>query len=104
MPAYFTGVYGHKCSPGLVSNDGQFPHMDDVRISITTGPLCRYAEDIGPVMRAIAYKTMPDWKKVINCVAIELRYSITLLLYTLLLYTIHHILNILFFAGRRFQA
>ena len=66
MPAYFTGVYGHKCSPGLVSNDGQFPHMDDVRISITTGPLCRYPEDIGPVMRAISHKPFPDWKKVIH--------------------------------------
>ena len=25
MPAFFNGVFGHKCSPGLVPNDGQYP-------------------------------------------------------------------------------
>ena len=64
MPAFFTGVYGHKCSPGMVSNEGQYPKIDDLRISITTGPICRYAEDLGPVMRAIAETPFPDWNQV----------------------------------------
>ncbi|KAI6659127.1 Fatty-acid amide hydrolase 2 [Oopsacas minuta] len=64
MPAYFTGVYGHKCSPDMVSNDGQFPHIEDTRISITTGPLCRYPEDIGPVMRVISYSPFPEWSEI----------------------------------------
>ncbi|MES2917057.1 MAG: amidase [Pseudomonadota bacterium] len=52
MPAFFNGVFGHKCSPRLVPNEGQFPGpqggIDDF---LSTGPLCRRAEDLEPLLR-----------------------------------------------------
>jgi fatty acid amide hydrolase 2 len=54
MPAFFNGVFGHKCSPGLISNEGQFPlptgNADDL---LSTGPLCRKAEDLEPLLRIL---------------------------------------------------
>ncbi|HEU0129435.1 MAG TPA: amidase [Mycobacteriales bacterium] len=56
MPAFFNGVFGHKSSPGLVPNDGQFPLDHDPRMLRyqSTGPLCRRAEDLLPVLRVLA--------------------------------------------------
>ena len=55
MPAFFNGVFGHKCSPRLVPNEGQFPppsgNIDDL---LSTGPLCRRAEDLEPLLRILA--------------------------------------------------
>lgn len=52
MPAFFNGVFGHKCSPRLVPNEGQYPgpqgSIDDF---LSTGPLCRRAEDLEPLLR-----------------------------------------------------
>lgn len=52
MPAFFNGVFGHKCSPRLVPNEGQYPGpqggIDDF---LSTGPLCRRAEDLEPLLR-----------------------------------------------------
>ncbi len=55
MPAFFNGVFGHKPSPLLVPNDGQYPaaHGDAERI-LGTGPLCRRAEDLDPLLRILA--------------------------------------------------
>jgi len=54
LPAAFCGVFGHKPSGGLVSNDGQYPNAspDGQRI-LTTGPLCRRAEDLMPLLRIL---------------------------------------------------
>lgn len=55
MPAYFNGVFGHKCSPGLVPNEGQFPHPSgQIDRHLSTGPLCRKAEDLEPLLRILA--------------------------------------------------
>ncbi|MCC2637778.1 MAG: Glutamyl-tRNA(Gln) amidotransferase subunit [Moraxellaceae bacterium] len=55
MPAFFNGVFGHKCSPRLVPNEGQYPGpqggIDDF---LSTGPLCRRAEDLEPLLRIMA--------------------------------------------------
>jgi fatty acid amide hydrolase 2 len=55
MPAFFNGTFGHKCSPQLVPNEGQFPapsgNIDDF---LSTGPLCRRAEDLEPLLRILA--------------------------------------------------
>ncbi len=55
MPCFFNGVFGHKSSPGLVSNPGQFPpatgHIDR---SLSTGPICRKASDLEPLLRIVA--------------------------------------------------
>jgi fatty acid amide hydrolase 2 len=43
MPAFFNGVYGHKPSPRLVSNDRQHPPATGLQdIMLGTGPICRY--------------------------------------------------------------
>ena len=55
MPAFFNGVFGHKCSPGLVPNEGQFPGPSgDIDRHLSTGPLCRRAEDLEPLLRVLA--------------------------------------------------
>ncbi|XP_056347019.1 fatty-acid amide hydrolase 2 isoform X3 [Oenanthe melanoleuca] len=55
MPAFFNGVFGHKPTTGVVPNDGQFPNAVGVRSSyLCTGPMCRYAEDLEPVLRVMA--------------------------------------------------
>nr|XP_009930569.1 PREDICTED: fatty-acid amide hydrolase 2 [Opisthocomus hoazin] len=55
MPAFFNGVFGHKPTTGVVPNDGQFPNARGVRTSfLCTGPMCRYAEDLEPMLRVMA--------------------------------------------------
>ncbi|PRD39575.1 UNVERIFIED_CONTAM: Fatty-acid amide hydrolase 2 [Trichonephila clavipes] len=55
MPAFFNGVFGHKCSPGLVSNEGQFPPPSgQIDRHLATGPLCRRAGDLEPLLRILA--------------------------------------------------
>jgi fatty acid amide hydrolase 2 len=56
MPAFFNGVFGHKPSAGLVPNDGQFPVDNDPAMLRyqCTGPLCRRAEDVAPLLRILA--------------------------------------------------
>ncbi len=55
MPAFFNGVFGHKATGGLVPNTGQFPlaHGPSLRM-LSTGPLCRRAEDLEPLLRILA--------------------------------------------------
>jgi fatty acid amide hydrolase 2 len=55
MPAFFNGVFGHKPSPLLVPNEDQYPeaHGEADRI-LGTGPLCRRAEDLEPLLRVLA--------------------------------------------------
>ncbi|KAG2466085.1 fatty-acid amide hydrolase 2-B [Polypterus senegalus] len=55
MPAFFNGIFGHKSTTGIVSNDGQFPNAEGRQIDfLCTGPMCRYAEDIIPLLRVMA--------------------------------------------------
>jgi fatty acid amide hydrolase 2 len=55
MPAFFNGVFGHKPSGGLVPNSGQFPIAENEALRyLTTGPLCRRAEDLMPLLRVLA--------------------------------------------------
>lgn len=55
MPAFFNGVFGHKCSPRLVPNEGQFPPPSgQIDNFLSTGPLCRRAEDLEPLLRILA--------------------------------------------------
>jgi len=54
MPAFFNGVFGHKPSPGLVPSTGQFPtSYGRLWRYAVTGPLCRRAEDLYPLLRAM---------------------------------------------------
>jgi fatty acid amide hydrolase 2 len=55
MPAFFNGVFGHKPTAGLIPNTGQFPTSRNLPFRLlTTGPLCRRAEDLWPLIRIMA--------------------------------------------------
>jgi fatty acid amide hydrolase 2 len=55
MPAFFNGVFGHKPSGGLVPGTGQFPMaVGDAGRKLATGPLARRAEDLWPLLQALA--------------------------------------------------
>jgi fatty acid amide hydrolase 2 len=55
LPAFFNGVFGHKCTGGLVPNTGQFPIAYGHALHyMTTGPICRRAEDLMPLLRILA--------------------------------------------------
>lgn len=56
MPAFFNGIFGHKPSKGIVSNDGQYPsaHSDDQDQLLAIGPMCRYAQDIALTLKILA--------------------------------------------------
>ena len=74
MPAVFNGVFGHKPSPGLVPNGGQYPLGDgETQHILATGPVARSVDDLLPMLRAMsspaarsAAETDPDsahlWK------------------------------------------
>jgi fatty acid amide hydrolase 2 len=55
MPAFFNGVFGHKPTGGMVPATGQFPisHGAALRM-LATGPICRRAEDLWPLLRILA--------------------------------------------------
>jgi len=60
LPAYFCGVFGHKSSGGRIPTAGQFPPTEGPRTRIlATGPLCRRATDLLPLVRLLADE---DWK------------------------------------------
>jgi len=55
LPAFFNGVFGHKSSSWLVPNTGQFPPAEgDLTRMLAVGPIARRAEDLMPMLRAIA--------------------------------------------------
>ena len=55
LPAFFNGVFGHKPTPGIVPNTGQWPFDpgESARL-VGVGPLARRAEDLMAVLRLIA--------------------------------------------------
>jgi len=58
MPAFFNGVFGHKPTGGLVPGTGQYPNAEtgDAQLLryVTTGPLCRRAADLWPLLTLLA--------------------------------------------------
>lgn len=56
MPAFFNGVFGHKPTGTLVPGSGQFPAAETgpALRYLTTGPLCRKAEDLWPLLQILA--------------------------------------------------
>jgi fatty acid amide hydrolase 2 len=54
-PAYFNGVFGHKASSLLISNEGQFPLASgEASKYLITGPLCRKSEDLWPLIKIMS--------------------------------------------------
>ncbi|XP_055055856.2 fatty-acid amide hydrolase 2-B [Misgurnus anguillicaudatus] len=55
IPCFFNGIFGHKTTRGVVSNDGQFPETSGLQDDyVSTGPMCRYAEDLLPLLKIMA--------------------------------------------------
>ncbi|XP_033227139.1 fatty-acid amide hydrolase 2-A isoform X2 [Belonocnema kinseyi] len=56
MPCFFNGIFGHKPSKGIVSNEGQYPsaHNEAQNQLLGIGPMCRYAQDMTPILEVIA--------------------------------------------------
>lgn len=56
MPAFFNGIFGHKPSPNIVSNKGQWPMpISPEQISyLGVGPMSRFASDLKPMLKIIA--------------------------------------------------
>ena len=55
MPAFFNGIFGHKASPHLISNQGQFPQSTgDIDLYLSTGPMCQRASDLEFLTRIMA--------------------------------------------------
>ncbi len=54
-PAYFNGIFGHKPSPMVVPNSGQYPETDGaMQRYLCSGPMTRRAEDLMPLLRILA--------------------------------------------------
>ena len=54
MPAFFNGVFGHKPSPGLIPNSGQFPNSEGSGEMLGSGPLARSSEDLMALVEVLA--------------------------------------------------
>jgi fatty acid amide hydrolase 2 len=55
MPALFCGVYGHKPTGGAVPMTGHFPRSKGIVQRYTTsGPICRRAKDLMPLLQLLA--------------------------------------------------
>ncbi|XP_045477712.1 fatty-acid amide hydrolase 2 [Harmonia axyridis] len=56
IPSLFNGVFGHKPSPSIVSNEGQFPSptCEELQTFLGLGPMCRHADDLMPLLKILA--------------------------------------------------
>ncbi|MCP4130325.1 MAG: amidase [bacterium] len=55
IPAFFNGVFGHKPTGGLVPGTGHFPNTRGyAQRYVTSGPLCRRAEDLMPLLKILS--------------------------------------------------
>ncbi|XP_054269754.1 fatty-acid amide hydrolase 2-like [Macrosteles quadrilineatus] len=61
LPAAFTGVFGHKPTPGFVALEGHFPNSDDKNFNkfLTVGPMVRYVEDLLPLFKVMVGDKAP---------------------------------------------
>lgn len=55
IPSFFNGIFGHKPTHGIVSNIGQEPVATGEAMEfLATGPMCRYVQDIIPMLKVLA--------------------------------------------------
>lgn len=55
MPCFFNGIFGHKPTRGVVSNHGEWPVASKTHETyLGTGPMCKFATDLLPMMRVLA--------------------------------------------------
>ncbi|XP_059616350.1 fatty-acid amide hydrolase 2-like [Phlebotomus argentipes] len=55
-PAMYNGVFGHKPTPGVISNAGMLPDLTKTAGSdyMSAGPMCRYARDLPLITKIMA--------------------------------------------------
>ncbi|XP_066535951.1 fatty-acid amide hydrolase 2-A [Hoplias malabaricus] len=71
IPCFFNGIFGHKSTAGIVNNAGQYPPPTGQQPGfICTGPMCRYAEDLLPMLRIMAG---PDAERLSLSVKVDLK-------------------------------
>nr|XP_015802251.2 fatty-acid amide hydrolase 2-B [Nothobranchius furzeri] len=55
IPCFFNGIFGHKTTPGVVSCENQYPPISGRQHEfLSSGPMCRYAEDLLPMLQIMA--------------------------------------------------
>ncbi|CAG12809.1 unnamed protein product, partial [Tetraodon nigroviridis] len=55
IPAFFNGIFGHKTTSGVVSSENQYPPSSGRHKEyLSLGPMCRYAEDLKPMLKIMA--------------------------------------------------
>jgi fatty acid amide hydrolase 2 len=55
MPCFFNGIFGHKPTRGVVSNHGEWPVASKTHETyLGTGPMCKFATDLLPMMKVLA--------------------------------------------------
>ncbi|XP_020496024.2 fatty-acid amide hydrolase 2-B [Labrus bergylta] len=55
IPSFFNGIFGHKPTPGVVTSEHQNPPTSGRQEEyISIGPMCRYAEDLLPMLKIMA--------------------------------------------------
>lgn len=55
IPSFYCGLFGHAPTPGVISLDGMYPTpCKSWGRFLSFGPICRYAEDMKPVLKAMA--------------------------------------------------
>jgi fatty acid amide hydrolase 2 len=55
MPAFFNGIYGHKPTRGVISNEVSHPPAFGLeKEMLATGPMCRYASDLSLMFKILA--------------------------------------------------
>lgn len=55
MPCFFNGIFGHKTTPGVVSSENHYPPCSGRHAEYGCyGPMCRYAEDLLPMLKIMA--------------------------------------------------
>ncbi|XP_074603259.1 fatty-acid amide hydrolase 2-A-like [Brevipalpus obovatus] len=55
IPSFYCGLFGHAPTPGVLSVDGMYPTpCKSWARFLSFGPICRYASDMKPVLKAMA--------------------------------------------------
>jgi fatty-acid amide hydrolase 2 len=55
IPSFFCGIWGHFPTPGIVPHEGMYPPPCKAwNNCFAFGPICRYASDIMPLLKAMA--------------------------------------------------
>jgi len=65
MPCFFNGIFGHKPTRGVVSNQGEWPVASATHETyLGTGPMCKFATDLLPMMRVLSRRDLKLDEKV----------------------------------------